>query len=83
MIGNLFINGVYTRDVNVEYSQEAFPCTWEDSDTVYMLRNGLWWQASPRTVVAGDRKGRPICYWDKIHPNLVPAELRLYALILN
>jgi hypothetical protein len=83
MLANLFINGVYTRDVEVEYSQDAFPCTWGDTDTAFMLRNGDWWMASPRTVVMNDRKGRPVVYWDRVHPDLLPPELRVYALIIN
>lgn len=79
----LFISGVYVRDVEVEDFQDGFPCTWGDADHAYILHERKWWKASDRTVAMGDRKGLPICYWDKVHPKLVPAALRLYELILN
>lgn len=79
----LFINGQYHGDMVMEDIQDSSPCTWADSDTVYLLHNAKWWKATDRMAALGDRKGHAICYWDRVHPKLVPAELRLYELILK
>lgn len=83
-MANLFINEQFHSEVVVEDIRDAWPCTWGDNDTAYLHHNTLWWQATPRMVDMGGRNstGKGHCYWDKVHPGLIPAQLRLYALLL-
>lgn len=82
-MANLYINGQFHSRVEDTDIQVPYPCTWEDTDTVYIFHKRACWKASARTAVLGDRKGHPVCFWDKVHPSLVPPELRVYELILN
>lgn len=82
-MASLIINGQFHSDVQIKDIQSPWPCTWRDTDTVYVFYDHLWWKASASSVALGDRKGQLICYWDRINPRLIPAELRVYQLILN
>jgi hypothetical protein len=82
-MANLYINGQFHKEIQMLVVDLAYPVTWGDTDTVYMFHNKVCFKASARSTVLGDRKGHPVCYWDKVHPALVPPELRVYELILN
>ena len=82
-MANCYRNGVFHGSIGIVDFQDPWPCSWDDDVTVFVCHERSWWRASPRTVVMNDRKGHPVVYWDKVHPDLVPKELRIYELILN